>query len=89
VVDSETETGIRIGVATTGVDGIETCDKGVDARGTKAELLEGVKGAEVGTILDGGLAMGSSRVAAEGCAWRPKPGGPNPGGTVGVEERET
>lgn len=47
-----------------------------------------MNGAEVGTIRDNGFAIGSSRVCGGGCAWKPNPGGPKPGGTDGVEERE-
>jgi hypothetical protein len=49
-----------------------------------------VNGAEVGTILDDGFVMGSSRPVEGGRPWlRFNPGGPNPGGTEGVEERDT
>lgn len=51
--------------------------------GIKEELLEGVKGADVGTILEGGL-IGASCTEGGGWAW----GSSNPGGTIGVEDRE-
>lgn len=61
-------TGIIAEFVVAGVDGTETRDKGVAARGTKVELRPGVNGAEVGTILDTGLEIGSSRVIGGGCA---------------------
>ena len=53
--------GLALGPAW-GVEGAETFDSGVAARGI-AEIREGVKGADVGTKRDDNLAAGSSRVA--------------------------
>jgi len=53
-------------VGTAGVVGTETWESGVAARGTNAEFRPGVNGAEVGTILEEGFVIGSSRIAAGG-----------------------
>lgn len=45
--------------------GSDTLDRGVAVLGIKEELLDGVKGADVGTILEGGL-IGASSTGGEG-----------------------
>ena len=63
--------------------GSDTLERGVAALGIKEEFLDGVNGAEVGTIREGGLIAGS---CAGGIGWAC--GSSNPGGMVGVEDRE-
>jgi hypothetical protein len=65
------------------ISGVTTFDKGVAVRGMKEDDRDGVNGAALGTILDGGLIAGSC-----GGGWGCACGRLNPGGTEGVEDRE-
>ncbi len=67
-------------VARDGVGGTDTLVSGVLVRGMKELLREGVNGAEVGTIRDGGFGIESSTFGGSGWEW----GSSKPGGIVGV-----
>jgi len=55
------------------------------ARGVAARTLEGVNSAEVAIIFEGGFEIDSSRTVGVGCPCVTS----NPGGTDGVDDRET